>query len=97
MITARLFKRTAFTIGFVLLGAYAAAQGSAAANDVAKTPVGDKSVLPDKALVKASPDYQPIEPGWYHAKTAHFDVYTKDKGAGLKIANELIEVRGTSN
>ena len=86
-------RGTAFIIGFVLLGAYAAAQGNAAATDIPQTPVGDKTVPAGQVLVKASPDYQPIEPGWYHAKTAHFDVYTKDAKIGRKIADELIEVR----
>jgi len=89
----RLLRRTAFAIGFVLSGACAAAQGNAAATDIPKSPVGDKTVPAGQVLVKASPDYQPIEPGWYHAKTAHFDVYTKDAKIGRKIADELIEVR----
>ena len=74
---------------FLLLFCFAAAETRAPDNPA----TGDRTVVLDKVVVQVSHDYQPIEPGWYHAKTAHFDVYTKDKNTGLKIANELIEVR----
>ena len=93
MNAVRLLRGTAIALGLMLGGALAVA-----ATSVSDTPApAEKPIVLDKFEVQGTRDYQPIEPGWYHAKTAHFDVYTKDKGAGLKIANELIEVRGTSN
>jgi hypothetical protein len=86
----RLLRRIAFAPGLMLCGALAIA-----AADASDTPAPDeKTVLLDKVVVEAVPDYRPIEPGWYHAKTAHFDVYARDAKIGRKIAGELIEVRG---
>jgi hypothetical protein len=82
MTAIHLLRRMVFVLGFVLSGACAAAQGNAAATDLPKSPVGEKTVPPDQVLVKAAPDYQAIEPGWYRAKTAHFDVSTKDAKNG---------------
>ena len=90
MNAVRLLRGTAIALGLMLGGALAVA-----ATSVSDTPApAEKPIVLDKFEVQGTRDYQPIEPGWYHAKTAHFDVYTKDKGAGLKIVNELIEVRG---
>jgi len=78
-------------LGFGLGGALAAAAATSAADTPAP---GEKTILLDKVVVEAAPDYRPIEPGWYHAKTAQFDVYARDAKVGRKIADELIEVRG---
>ena len=91
MTPCRLLRRTALALGFGLGGALAAAAATSAADTPAP---GEKTILLDKVVVEAAPDYRPIEPGWYHAKTAQFDVYARDAKVGRKIADELIEVRG---
>ena len=89
MNAVRLLRRIAFAPGFMLCGALAAA--TSAPDSLAP---GEKTILLDKVVVEAAPGYRPVEPGWYHAKTAHFDVYAHDAKVGRKIADELIEVRG---
>ena len=90
MNAVRLLRRIAFAPGFMLCGALAAAT-TGVPDSLAP---GEKTILLDKVVVEAAPDYLPVEPGWYHAKTAHFDVYAHDAKVGRKIADELVEVRG---